>query len=133
MSLGVAVGLLVLHSPWADAEVGVVPPPLATTDFGIPRPPEPQLPTKTVIVRIKTPSGACWSGTIDGDPRSGCGPLAVPIDVGGQVKVYLEPESPVDMPIIVAFELDGRIVQTVGPTTAQYPTINFVYFVPPGG
>lgn len=133
MSLGVAVGLFVLRSPWADDEVVVLPPPLATTDFDLAPQPESQLPTKTVIVRIKTPSGACWSGTIDGKPRSGCGPLALPIDVEGQVNVYLEPESPVDMPIIVAFEVDGRIVQTVGPTTAQYPTINFIYFVQPSG
>jgi len=133
MSLGVAVGLLVLRSPWTNDEVGILPPPLATPDRDLATQPEPQLPTKTVIVMIKTPSGACWSGTIDGDPRSGCGPLALPIEVEGQVNVYLEPESPVDMPIIVAFEVDGRIVQTVGPTTAQYPTINFMYFVPPSG
>jgi hypothetical protein len=133
MSLGVAGGIFVLHSPWADDEVGVLPSPLATTDFDLAPQQAAQPPTKTVIVRIYTPSGACWSGTIDGDERSGCGPLALPIDVEGQVNVYLEPERPVDMPITLAFEVDGRIVQTVGPTTAQYPTINFVYFVPPNG
>jgi len=133
MSLGVAVGLVVLHSPWEDDEVGASPSPLVTTDFDLAPQPGPQLPTKTVIVRIKTPPGACWSGTIGGDSRSGCGPLALPTEVAGQVNVYLAPESPVDMPILVAFEVDGRIVQTVGPTTAQYPTINFVYFVPRSG
>jgi hypothetical protein len=133
MSIGVAVGIIVLNSPWEDDEVRALPPPLVTTDFDLAPQPEPQLPTQTVIVSIKTPPGACWSGTIAGDPRSGCGPLALPIDVAGQVNVYLEPESPVDMPIIVAFEVDGRVVQTVGPTTAQYPTITFVYFVSPGG
>jgi hypothetical protein len=133
MSLGVAAGIFMLRSPWAGDEVGVLPSPLVTTDFDLAPQPEPQLPTKTVLVRIKTPSGACWSGTIDGDPRSGCGPLALPIEVEGQVNVHLEPESPVERPIVVAFEVDGRIVQTVGPTTAQYPTINFVYFVPPSG
>lgn len=133
MSVGIVVGIVALHISREDSVIGIVPPNLPGTDFGTSRAPKPRLPTKTVIVRIKTPSGACWSGTIDGDPRSGCGPLAQPIDVEGQVNVYLEPESPVDMPIIVAFEVDGRIVQTVGPTTAQYPTINFIYFVPPSG
>ncbi|MDQ3380613.1 MAG: hypothetical protein M3546_09890 [Actinomycetota bacterium] len=133
MSAAVAVGIFVLHSPWADDEVGVLPPPLATGDFDLAPQPKPQLPTQTVIVRIRTPAGACWSGTIDGDPRSGCGPFDQLIDVQGQVNVYLEPESSVDMPIVVAFEVDGRIVQTVGPTTAQYPTIDFSYFVPPSG
>jgi hypothetical protein len=133
MSLGVVVGIFVLRSPWAGDEVRDLPPPLVTSDFDIAPQAETQLPTETVIVRIETPPGACWSGTIDGDPRSGCGPLALPIAVAGQVNVYLEPESPVDMPIVVAFEVDGRIVQTVGPTTAQYPTISFMYFVPPSG
>jgi hypothetical protein len=133
MSIGVAVGIIVLNSPWTDDEVRALPPPLATTDFDLAPQPEPHLPTQTVIVRIETPPGACWSGTIDGDPQSGCGPLALPIEVAEQVNVYLEPESPVDKPILVAFEVDGRVVQTVGPTTAQYPTINFIYFVPPSG
>lgn len=130
MSLGVLAGILALHSTRADADPLILPPALPETDFGIRPSPEAQPPTKTVLVRVDAPAGNCWSATIDDRLlRNGCGSLAFPLEVGGFVIVHFERQVPGDWHFSAAIEADGRVVQTVGPTTTEYPSLDIAYRV----
>lgn len=93
-----------------------------------------RLPPKTVLVRVDAPDGSCWSATMDNDGvRRGCGALAFPLEVEDSVILRFERQKPGDWHFTVAIEVDGRVVQTVGPTTAEYPSLNIAYIVPSNG
>lgn len=61
------------------------------------------------------------------------GPTAFPLDVEGAVNIFVERQEPATWPFAIALEADGKVVQEVGPTTAQYPTIDVVYIVQDSG
>ncbi|MBA3567486.1 MAG: hypothetical protein H0W31_11630 [Actinobacteria bacterium] len=83
-----------------------------------------RLPAMTVLVRVEAPNGGCWSATIEDDVRNGCGSLAFPLVVEGSVSIFMERLGPAERPITAMIEVDGQVVQTVGPTTTEYPTFD---------
>ncbi len=92
-----------------------------------------RLPVTTVLVRVEAPNGGCWSATIEDDVRDGCGSLVFPIDVEGSVSIFMERLGPAEQPITAMIEVDGQVVQTVGPATKKYPTFDIAYVVPTSG
>lgn len=132
MSVGVVVGIVVLHSPWSDDDGDAARPTGALTEpLYEPTPTPLDVPTKTVTVRIEVPRGGCWRATIDAEgPRVGCRSLEFPYDVQGSLSIFVERLGPPEQPVSAAIEVDGRVVQTVGPTTVQYPTFEIGYQVP---
>jgi hypothetical protein len=131
MSLGVAAGFLLLDEPWADADFGGMPAPVLTTDVTIPPPAESAQPAKTVLVRVDAPEGGCWIAMIPNDvPRTGCGPQAFTYDVHDFVLMHFERQMPNEDWPLAAIEADGRVVQTVGPITTDYPSFDIGYSVP---
>lgn len=131
MSVGVIAGIVVLHAPWSDDDVGAERP---TGPLLEPSSASPDLPTKTVTVRIEVPRGGCWKATINQErPRVGCGSLVFPYDVEGSLSIFVERLGAPEQPVSAAIEVDGRVVQTVGPTTVEYPTFTIFYGVPVNG
>jgi len=94
--------------------------------------PDPEEPTETVEVQVHAPARGCWSATIEGRAwQRGCGPAELPLEAQGLVVIHFERQpGPTDWHFSTAIEVDGRIVQTVGPTTEQYPSLDIAYRVP---
>ena len=88
------------------------------------------IPEKTIVVRVDAEDGGCWSAAIDNTVERGCGSRSFPLDVVGTFSIVLERDEPGTWPIALAFEADGRVVQTYGPDTGEYPFISGVYVVP---
>jgi hypothetical protein len=117
---------LALQVRWADADVGVVRTPITMS----PRP-EAERPMKRVLVRVAAPAGGCWVATIPNEvPRTGCGPRTFPLEVEGFVLMHFARQMPGTWHFSVAIEADRRVVQTVGPTTSEYPLLDIAYHVP---
>ena len=91
------------------------------------------LPWKRIVAHIAAREGRCWAATIDNYVKRGCGRAAFPLDVEGAVNIFVERQEPAAWPFAIELEADGKVVQTVGPTTAQYPTLDVVYIVQDGG
>jgi hypothetical protein len=88
------------------------------------------LPEKAIVIRIEAPDGRCWSALVDTTVERGCGTRSIDLGVVSVVMVNLEPETPGTWPLFLAIQANGQVVQTFGPTTAQYPTISGGYAVP---
>ena len=135
LSVGVVGGMIALDARWTDTAVEIVPSRFGSRDSGTPFSPEPG-PAKTVLVRVDAPEDGCWWATIDGRLlRTGCGSVAFPLEVQGYeyVSVHFERQMPGDWHFSAAIEADGRIVQTVGPTSTQYPSLDIGYRIPETG
>lgn len=85
-------------------------------------------------MRVEAPNGGCWSATIGDDAMSGCGSRVIAVSAQGSLRIFAERLGPPEQPVMLIIELDGRVVQTIGPTTAEYPTLDLGYWtIPPSG
>jgi hypothetical protein len=139
--LGLAVLLgLALWTERSDAEAEDTTPVVETT---MPLPPDPEPEpepapttealTEGVVVRVDAPADRCWSATIEAQPwAQGCGPAALRLEVGSSlVVIHFERQpGPTDWHFSTAIAVDGQVVQTVGPTTEQYPSLDIAYEAP---
>jgi hypothetical protein len=139
MSIGVVLGFAALNVLRTEAEDSALPPlvdapaaPAVDTHAGLPVAPEPQ--RTTVLMRVYAPRGRCWSATSAGRPlRDGCGSVEFPLEVEGFVLVHFERLQSGAGQLTAMIEVDGRTVQTVGPTTSRYPSFDIGYRVPESG
>lgn len=130
MSAAVALGFVGLRALQPDADVASIADVALPSPVGPPPGSQPSQPVDEVTLRIHAPAGRCWSATIAGRPlRDGCGSTAFPLEVEGFVLVHVELMSGHGQ-VTAMFEADGRVVQTVGPTTGKYPSFDIAYRVP---
>jgi hypothetical protein len=135
LTIGVVLGFVGLRTQRTLDDVDAAPTPVVVTDVSIPAAPAPVTgPTETVLLRVYAPRGPCWKATIDGRPlRAGCGSTEFPLEVNRFVLVHVERMPSREGQVTAMIEVDGRVVQTVGPTSAKYPSFNIGYSVPESG
>jgi len=70
--------------------------------------------TRAGVVRIDAEPGRCWTATISGDARDGCGPGDIAIELRGVDWVAVRRAEPGDWPIALHLLVAGRSVGFVG-------------------
>jgi STE24 endopeptidase len=91
-----AVGAVLL---WPTA----VPDDLSLSDVGR---------TQSGVVRIDAPRGRCWSATINGETRQGCGPTAIDVEIQGSIQATFEKrDDDGRWDLTNSLEVDGRQVR----------------------
>jgi hypothetical protein len=96
--------------------------------------PEPH-PAETVALRVYAPRGRCWAASVAGRRlRDGCGSDELALDVADFVLVRVERLPGGEGEVTAIFEdPEGRVVQTVGPTSDTYPSFDIAYTARPAG
>lgn len=90
-----------------------------------------ELRTQSGVFHIDAPSGNCWSATIGGDERLGCGSASIPIDVVDEITVAVRKRDPGSWGLGASFDVEGRQVRWAAPVTVEDGEISFGYFVDP--
>jgi hypothetical protein len=91
------------------------------------------LPETTIVARLTAPADGCWIATIEDEIEEGCGSRDLSLDVRGEVNVVFERDPPGAWTWCLNLEVDGRVVQTLGPGSNPVQPLGFRYAPPEPG